>query len=253
MGWIRVLVLILSVLLPFVSSAKGIRACIIDSYDIQFTNYVKRRLEEILRTGHTLVSYSQYGCEVKVLLGTPAVVEALKKGERKKVIYTFVMFPELLKLKKRKNFFGIRIFPLPKRTVEKFFNCTGLKREKVAVPVSKDILELARLYLPSELFDIVTFSDDITSIYSKLKNYTYIYIFPDPNVLKVVNMLNIVKVSKTNGKILISGLPDLDKYDVNFVYAVDYDKLVEAIVKLLKETPKERLLPCPARVKVWNH
>ena len=251
---VRVLVLILIILLPLASSAGEVRACIVDSYGIQVTSYVKERLTELLKKKkYTLISYSaRKSCDIKVLLGTPAVAEALKRGEKGKVIYTFVMFPELLKLEKRRNFVGIRIFPLPKRTAEKFFAYTGLEKRKIAVPISGDMVNLAKRYLPSDLFDIVPFSGDIATVYPKLKNYSYIYVFPDPVVLRIVNMLSLVKFSKSSGKILISGLPDLDRYDVNFIYAVDYDELVDLIVELIGENPKERIIPCPARVKVWN-
>ncbi|TCK05419.1 hypothetical protein [Phorcysia thermohydrogeniphila] len=252
MAWIRVFLLVFIVLLPLASSAKEVRACIIDSYGIRVTNYVRERLEELLKRKYTLVSYSRKSCDVKVLLGTPAVVRALKEGEKGRVIYTFVMFPELLRLEKKKNFIGIRIFPLPKRTAEKFFTYTGLERKKIAVPISKDMVKLAKRYLPPDLFDLVPFSGDVATVYPKLKDYSYVYVFPDPVVLRIVNMLNLVKFCKNSGIILISGLPDLDRYDVNFIYAVDYNDLVDIIVELINENPKERIIPCPARVKVWN-
>jgi len=253
MAWLRVLLLAFTLLLPLVSSAKGIRACVVDSYKIKVTSYVKDSLVKRLRKSGVFVSLSNNGCDVKVLLGTPAVVEALKRGEEKKVIYTFVMFPELLALEEKKNFIGIRIFPLPKRTAEKFFNYTGLKKKRIAVPISRKMVGLAERYLPKDTFDIIPFSGDVATVYPKLKGYSYVYVFPDPVVLRVVNMLNLVKFCKSSGKVLLSGLPDLDRYDVDFIYAVDYDKLVDIIVKLVKGKPKERIVPCPARVKVWSH
>jgi len=84
MAWLRVLLLAFTLLLPLVSSAKGIRACVVDSYKIKVTSYVKDSLVKRLRKSGVFVSLSNNGCDVKVLLGTPAVVEALKRGEEKK-------------------------------------------------------------------------------------------------------------------------------------------------------------------------
>ena len=252
MGWFRVLVLTIVLLLPLVAGAKERRVCIIDSYGLEVTDYVKKHLKEVLEKKKCVFPSSTNACDVEVLLGPGAVAKALKKKSRKKEIYTFVMFPEVLGLEKKENFVGVRIFPLPKETAEKFFSYTKLKKEKVAVPISKEMLSIAKRYLPDDTFDVLPFSDDITAIYSKLGNYDYVYIFPDPKLLRVVNILNLVRFCKENGKILITGLPDLDKYDVNFVYAVDYDALVYLLAKLVEMDSKKGILPCPAKVKVWN-
>ena len=47
------------------------------------------------------------------------------------------MFPEILELHKKKNFFGIRTIPLPEKTAEIFFSHTGFEKKKIAVPVSR--------------------------------------------------------------------------------------------------------------------
>ena len=177
----------------------------------------------------------------------------MKKIKNKKVIYTFVMFPEILGLHKKKNFFGIRIIPLPDKIAEVFFSYTSFEKEKIAVPVSRRTQKIAKKYLSnSKLFKILSFDGDISRLKSELLNYKYIYIFPDPDVLKIVNLLKLMKFAKENEKIVITSLPDLDRYGVNFIYAVDYNMLAEKIIFLIKNTPEEKILSCPARVKLWN-
>jgi hypothetical protein len=254
----RILLLVISFFLVYVYPVSGKAVCIVDSYRIEATSYVKSLVEKELNNFAVFSNVSLdrekvESCDYLVLLGTPAVVEAMKKIKNKKVIYTFVMFPEILDLRKKKNFFGIRIIPLPDKTAEIFFSYTGLKKKKIAVPVSKRTQKIARKYFyNSELFKVLPFDGDISHLKSKLSGYEYIYIFPDPELLRVVNLLKLMKFANENGKIVITGLPDLDKYGVNFIYAADYDALVEKIISLIKGTPRERILSCPARVKLWN-
>jgi hypothetical protein len=229
--------------------------CIIDSYKIKITQKIKDQLSMVLSQNGN-VSYANYGdtrqCRVKIILGTPGVVKELKKASPyEKVIYTFVMFPEVLGLDKKKNFYGVRIFPLPMRTINKFFSYTGMKKRKVAVIVSKMNEKIAKKYLPSHSFDILLINSRVEEAFPKLNKYKYIYIFPDPEVLKLVNVLSLVNYAKHTGKILIAGLPDLDRYDINFIYAVDFPALTRELVKLTRENPKKHILPCPAKVKVW--
>ena len=229
--------------------------CIIDSYKIGITQKVESQLSKLLsQTGN--VSYANYDntyqCKVKIILGTPGVVKELKKASPyEKVIYTFVMFPEILGLDKKSNFYGIRIFPLPMRTINKFFSYTGMKRRKVAVIISKTNERIAKRYLPAHSFDVILINSRIEEAFPKLNKYKYIYIFPDPEVLKLVNVLSLVSYAKHTGKILIAGLPDLDRYDINFIYAVDFSTLTKELINLVEDSPKKHILPCPAKVKVW--
>ncbi len=257
MGWFKLLLLSLILLIPISSSGKDVKACIIDSYNIEITRQIKEKLEERLSGGIENIKFTknQKECEVKILIGTPAVMKALKENDNKskKIVYSFVLFPEALKLQTKKNFYGVRIFPLPTKTIKVFFRYTGERKAKVAVPISSKTLPIARLYLSSNQFKILPYKSRIEELYPKLKNYKYIYIFPDPQTLKIVNLLNLVRFAKGHKQILISGLPDLERYEINFIYAVDYDKLVDKLISLIKDTPKKKILPCPARVKVWSH
>ncbi len=252
---IGILLLILFAIVPVRLSAKEVKVCVIDGYKIAVTQRVKKSLERRIENGLNGFSLSNgFECDVSVLLGTPAVVDAMKKGQSKKYVYSFVLFPELLKLTKKKRFFGVRIFPLPEKTLRVFYRYTGFAKQKVAVPVSKRTLKVAKLYLPQSSFKIVPFKDKIEETFNELRNFTYIYIFPDPQVLRIVNLLNLIRFAKEHKQILISGLPDLKKYEINFIYSVDYDRLVDKLVELVKErNPKEKLLPCPARVEIWKH
>jgi hypothetical protein len=258
MAGYRILLLVVSFFLIYAYPASGRVICIVDSCGIKATSYVRSLIEKELNNFTVLSNVSVdkekiKSCDSLVLLGMPAVAKALKKIKGQKIIYTFVMFPEILDLHKRKNFFGIRIIPLPDKTAEVFFSYTGLEKKKIAVPVSKGTQKIARKYLSnSRLFKILPFDGDISHLKSKLSGYEYIYIFPDPEVLWVVNLLKLMKFAKENGKIVITSLPDLDKYGVNFIYAVDYNILVERIIFLIKNDLRERILPCPARVKLWN-
>ncbi|GAB6076601.1 hypothetical protein [Desulfurobacterium crinifex] len=254
----RILILVISFFLIYVYPVNGKAVCIVDSYRIEATSYVRSLIEKEL---NNFVVFSNVSldrekiesCDPLILLGTPVVVEAIKKIKNKKVIYTFVMFPEILGLHKKKNFFGIRIIPLPDKTAEVFFSYTGFEKRKIAVPVSRGTQKIAKKYLSnSKLFKILPFDGDISRLKSRLSKYEYIYIFPDPEVLEVVNLLKLMKFAKENEKIVITSLPDLDRYGVNFIYAVDYNMLAEKINFLIKNTPEEKILSCPARVKLWN-
>jgi len=254
----RILLLVISFFLIYVYPVNSKAVCIVDSYRIEATSYVRSLIEKELNnfTVFSDVSLDREkieSCDPLILLGTPAVVEAIKKIKNKKVIYTFVMFPEILGLHKKKNFFGIRIIPLPDKTAEVFFSYTGFEKKKIAVPVSRGTQKIAKKYLSnSKLFKILPFDGDISRLKSRLSKYEYIYIFPDPEVLEVVNLLKLMKFAKENEKIVITSLPDLDRYGVNFIYAVDYNMLAEKIIFLIKNTPEEKILSCPARVKLWN-
>ena len=254
----RILLLVISFFLVYVYPVSGKAVCIVDSYRIEATSYVKSLIEKELNnfavfSNVNLDREKVESCDPMILLGTPAVVEAMKKIKGKKVINTFVMFPEILGLHKKKNFIGIRTIPLPDRTAEVFFSYTGFKKNKIAVPVSRRTQKIAKKYLSnSKLFEILPFDDDISRLKSKLSGYKYVYIFPDPALLRVVNLLKLMKFAKENGQVVITSLPDLDKYGVNFIYAVDYNLLAEKIVFLIKNTPEEKILPCPARVKLWS-
>jgi len=254
----RIFLLVISFFFIHVYPVNGKTVCIVDSYRIEATSYVRSLIEKEL---NNLAVFSNISldrekiesCDPLILLGTSAVVEAMKKIKNKKVIYTFVMFPEILGLHKKKNFFGIRIIPLPDKIAEVFFSYTSFEKEKIAVPVSRRTQKIAKKYLSnSKLFKILSFDGDISRLKSELLNYKYIYIFPDPDVLKIVNLLKLMKFAKENEKIVITSLPDLDRYGVNFIYAVDYNMLAEKIIFLIKNTPEEKILSCPARVKLWN-
>lgn len=254
----RILLLVISFFLIYVYPVNGKAVCIVDSYRIEATSYVRSLIEKELNNFAVFSNVSLdrekiESCDPLILLGTPAVVEAIKKIKNKKVIYTFVMFPEILGLHKKKNFFGIRIIPLPDKTAEVFFSYTGFDKKKIAVPVSRGTQKIAKKYLSnSKLFKILPFDSDISRLKSRLSKYEYIYIFPDPEVLEIVNLLKLMKFAKENEKIVITSLPDLDRYGVNFIYAVDYNMLAEKIIFLIKNTPEEKILSCPARVKLWN-
>ena len=241
--------------LVFSGISEAEKVCVIDSYGIAVTERVKDSLISYLGK-EEVVSYANLSeakdCRVDVILGSPGVVEALNKVSDSKVVYSFVLFPEALKLDKRENFYGVRIFPLPVRTINKFFSWTGLKREKVAVLVSKSNKKIARLYLPSRFFKVIYVNAKVEEAFPQLVKYKYIYIFPDPVVLKLVNLLSLVSYAKSTGKILIAGLPDLKRYDINFIYAVDFNDLVRDLARLVYSTPSKHILPCPAKVKVWS-
>ncbi len=253
----RVVLIVVFLIFNLGTNALAVSVCIVDSYKIAVTKKVYEQLAMAL-SHDSGISYARYGnshkCDVKIILGTPGVVKELKSCyPYEKVIYTFVMFPEMLGLDKKENFYGIRIFPLPERTVNEFFSYTKMKRDKVAVVVSRKFLSIAKKYLHSKIFTIIPINSRTEEAFSKLEKFKYIYIFPDPGILKVSNFLALVSYSKYNHKILIAGLPDLNRYDVNFIYAVDFNRLTQQILKLVKTTPSTHILPCPAKIKVWEH
>ncbi|MEO2083493.1 MAG: hypothetical protein ABGX12_05680, partial [Desulfurobacteriaceae bacterium] len=156
-------------------SALGSEAvCVLDSYNIPPTLELKSKIiKRLEKRGYRVEEGKK--CHNKVILGTPKLIEALKEfsPEDGKIIYTFILFPELLKIDKP-NVYGIRILPLPKRTVETYFKKTHKKPQKVAVPISKKHLKVAKIYLDKKTFSVLTFKKTPEELFNKLKKFKYI-------------------------------------------------------------------------------
>ena len=242
---VRVATFILITFWAFSSYALGI--CIENSYNIPPSKLVEEKLKSYIMKNGYYVSCYNYGA--KVLLGTPAVEKELKSEDDRnyKIIYTFVLFPEALGLVKKKNFFGVRIFPLPINTYKRFLRKTHFKGGKVAVPVSKDMLSIAKIYLPKRHFKILVFRSSPLEVANKLKNYKVMYIFPDPKVLNVINLITLIKYAKEKNIKVISGLFDLDRFNLDYVDQIDYDKLAKYLILLIQGRENGKILPCPCR------
>ncbi|WP_456435018.1 hypothetical protein [Thermovibrio ammonificans] len=245
---VRVTLLVLIGVLAFFSEAlSGERVCIVNTYSIPPAKKLEKLLRKELATRNYLVTEGD--CTVRILIGTPAVEKALKDDAPgvKRNIYTFVLFPEVLGLNRRSNFYGVRIFPLPSRTVRDFFRSRRLRRRLVVVPVSKEMEKIATLYLPRKYFRVVTFSDTPTEVFRTLLRYRYVYIFPDPKLLKLVNLLTLLDFGKKNRLVFLTGLPDLAHYGVDFTEPIDYKRLASELVDLIEKTPRAKILPCPLK------
>jgi len=242
---VRIATFILITFWTFSSYALGI--CIENSCDIPPSKLVEEKLKSYIRKNGYRVSCYNYGA--KVLLGTPAVEKELKSKDNRnyKRVYTFVLFPEVLGLVKKKNFFGVRIFPLPLNTYQRFLRKTHFKGEEVAVPVSKNMLSIAKIYLPKKHFKILVFKSSPLEIANKLKNYKVMYIFPDPKVLNVINLVTLIKYAKERNIKVISGLFDLNRFNLDYVDQIDYDKLAKYLIFLIQGKRSEKILPCPCR------
>jgi hypothetical protein len=81
-----------------------------------------------------------------------------------------------------------------------------------------------------------------------------VYLFPDPVVMKVSNLLKLLDFTSLRGIVTISNMPESEKFGINFIYAVDYDELVYEMVDILKSKEKldDKIIPCPAKVYVWK-
>ena len=223
------------------------RVCVVNSYNVPPAKEVEKKLRKLLISrGYTLVG--DEACDVKLVIGTPALVEALKKDRFDKLIYTFVLFPEELPVN-RSGVYGIRIFPLPERTVKVFMEERGIERIKVAVPISRKMVPIAKRYLPQKYFTLIVFRNSPAEIFSRLSRYRYVYIFPDPKLLRLVNLLNLISFGKENGIVFLTGLGDLKKYGVDFVQEVSYEKLAREMVNLIEDNPGKKILPCPVKEK----
>jgi hypothetical protein len=242
---VRVALLLLSLFVLSVSSyGEDLRVCVINSYQILPAKRLEQRVKSlILKEGYSLASND---CRVKIVIGTPALVKELQKAQYEKLIFTFVLFPEELPIPSR-GVYGVRIFPLPERTIKAYAKKSGKKSLKVAVPVSKKIVRIAKKYLPKKYFNLLIFKRSPVEVFEKLKKYEVVYIFPDPKLLKLVNLLGLITYGKENGITFVSGLGDLKKYGVDFVQEVSYEKLADILVKLISQTPKEKILPCPVK------
>jgi len=225
---------------------KELKVCVVNSYDIPPAKRLEGIVAELLRgRGYSLVDG---GCSVKIVIGTPGLVKELKKRRFKKLIFTFVLFPEeFYSAFDGKEVYGVRIFPLPERTVEAFISIKRLKSVKVAVPVSKEMVKIARQYFSKDYFEILVFKDSPAEVFNQLVNYSVVYIFPDPKLLKLVNLLRLIDFGKENNIVFLSGLGDLKKYGVDFVQEVSYEKLAQELVELVESSPKEKILPCPVK------
>jgi len=243
MGRIALLLLIACLLAPV---AWAQRVCVINSYTIPAAEKVEGLLKKNLESaGFSVVDED---CSVKVVLGTPALIEHLKKRDYGKLVFSFVLFPEeFLKRYPSKRVYGVRIFPLPERTVRDFFKSKKLKRRVVAVPVSRQMVEIAKEYLPKKYFKLLVFNDSPTEVFPYLVRYKFVYIFPDPKLLKVVNLLRLVDFGKENRIVFLTGLGDLKRYGIDFVEEVSYEKLVDLLTQAVRDDPKERILPCPLK------
>ncbi len=235
--------LFLLIFIPYIVYA-GEKVCIYNSYNVPPALKLEKKLLKVLKEKGYDVSSVSNNCDIYLVIGTPALLRVLKNKEFKKLIYTFVLFPEELHIK-RENVYGIRIFPLPERTVRVFMKKYGLKKIKVAVPISRKMLPIAKKYLPKKYFKIILFRKFPSGVFNKLIKYKYVYIFPDPEVLKIVNLINLINFGKENGLIFLTGLEDLKHYDIDFVHAVSYEKLANEMVRLINEEPREKILPCP--------
>jgi len=242
-----------------VSSAAGECVCIVKSYSFDVINGVVSDIVDSLEQKNIhLLSLEKLkrpnrNCDKLVLLGTPAVVKSRDICSKGKLcIYSFVLFPEELNLKG--NFTGIRIFPLPKRTVDVFSKFTGLKPEKVALLAGERTEEIARKQVKGDRrFRVFIVKDDVNEVLDKLQNYRFVYLFPDPVVMKVSNLLKLLDFTSLRGIITISNMPETEKFGVNFIYGADYQALSRRIVSILKDgKPKKSILDCPAKVYVWR-
>ena len=240
---VRVAIFLLIFLMDISSYAAEV--CIVNSYPIPPAKKLEKKIRKLLREHHHKIVKED--CSVKILIGTPAVVKELKTDGETKNVYTFVLFPEKLNLQKRKNFYGVRIFPLPVRTYKRFLKALSLKERKVAVPVSKEMLPIARIYLLPKYFKIIPFRNSPVETFRKLLRYKYVYIFPDPKLLKLINLVTLVNFCKDNNLLIFSGLPDLKKFGLDYVDNIDYDLLAREIVFLVEHNSKKRILPCPCK------
>jgi len=241
---VRVAIFLL--ILIFNISVQAADVCIVNSYPIPPARMVESRVRELLKEHHHRIVNSN--CSVKVLIGTPAVVKELNSNDECRRVYTFVLFPEELGLQNRRNFFGVRVFPLPERTYERFLKKLCLKKKKVAVPISYEMLSIARIYLKKPYFVLVPFKNSPVEVFSKLLKYKYVYIFPDPKVLKLINLVTLINFCRDNKVLVFSGLPDLSKFNLDYVDKLDFNKLAQDIVFLVEDkNPKERILPCPCK------
>jgi len=243
---VRAALLLLTLLTATLINAYGQeRVCLINSYPIPPAKKLEELVKKKLNERRVLIVKGN--CSVRILIGTPAVVESLKGHRDGLNVYTFVLFPEVLGLNRKKNYYGVRIFPLPKRTVLSYFRKSKRRLRPVVVPVSKEMERIAKLYLPRRYFKVVTFREDPSEVFRDLLKYRYVYIFPDPKLLRVVNLLTLLNFGKKNRLVFLTGLPDLSRYGVDFVEKVDYDRLAEELVELAtkKRKPKARVLPCP--------
>jgi hypothetical protein len=238
--------LLITLLLPCSVRAvdRDLTVCVFNSYTIE----PAKKLEKLIYQKLSLKNYilSDKNCDVEIVIGTPELMERLEKDSFKKLIYTFVLFPEEVKTDKE-NVYGVRIFPLPERTLKAFKERENLKEITVAAPISRRMVKIAQLYLDDEEFKKIIFSESPTEIYGELKRYRYVYIFPDPKLLKRINMIDLITFGKKHGIKFLSGLGDLKEYGVDFVQEVSYEKLAEALVSLIEEEPEERILPCPVK------
>lgn len=241
---VRISTLLLIVFNFFIPSY-ALDACVINSYPIPPAKYVQEKFEEIWEKEGNSLDCKKF--DTKLLIGTPAVVKELKSRGNYKRVYTFVLFPEVLKLDKRKNFYGVRIFPLPEKTYGRFLKKFHLKRKKVAVPLSRKVLKIAKLYLPKSDFDILEFKKSPTEVFSKLSNYRYIYIFPDPNLLKPINLILLLDFANQKNIKTLSGVFDLKKFNLTYVDEIDLDRLVAELIFLSKGRGKRKLLPFPCK------
>ncbi len=229
----------------FEVSSHAADVCIVNSYSIPPARRVETRVQEILKKhGHRIVNRN---CRVKILIGTPAIVEELKKSSAYKKVYSFVLFPEKFGLEKEKNFYGVRVFPLPEKTYKRLIRKLYLEKKKVAVPISDSMISIAKIYLPEDTFSIIPFNNSPMEIFGSLLKYKYVYIFPDPKILKLVNITNLVNFCKDNNLIIFSGLGDLSKFDLDYVDKIDYEKLAEELVFLVENDSGKRILPCPCK------
>ncbi len=240
---VRVAILIL--ILVFDVSAWAADVCIVNSYPIPPAREVESRVRELLKEHHYNIVNSN--CNVKVLIGTPAVVKELNGNDNCKRVYTFVLFPERLGLQNRENFYGVRVFPLPERTYRRFLKSLCLKKKKVAVPISYEMLSIARIYLKNPYFVPIPFKNSPVETFRELLKYKYVYVFPDPKLLKLVNLVTLVNFCHDNGLLVFSGLTDLSRFNLDYVDKLDFEKLAEDIVFLVENSPKEKILPCPCR------
>lgn len=238
--------LLLLILLSSIALGDEKRVCVINSYKVPPALELERNLLALLKEKGYPISLSGKECDIKLVIGTPALVESLKRDRFGKLIYTFVLFPEELPVN-RDNVYGIRIFPLPERTVKAFMKKRGLKRIKVAVPISRKMVPIAKRYLPKEYFRLIVFRSTPAEVFNRLSKYRYVYIFPDPKLLRLVNLLNLINYGKENNLVFLTGLGDLKRYGIDFVQEVSYEKLAEEMVKLIESKPKEKILPCPVR------
>ncbi|WP_456342166.1 hypothetical protein [Thermovibrio sp.] len=222
------------------------KVCVINSYKVPPALELEKNLLELLKERGYLIALSGKECDIKLVIGTPALVESLKRDRFSKLIYTFVLFPEKFPVN-RENVYGIRIFPLPERTVKAFMKKKGLEKVKVAVPVSRKMVPIAKRYLPEEYFRLIVFRSTPTEVFNRLSRYRYVYIFPDPKLLRFVNLLNLINFGKENDLVFLTGLGDLKRYGVDFVQEVSYEKLAAEMVKLIESKPKEKILPCPVK------